>query len=60
MKRNQLKAFLILPAVLAFIFGNAQSYEDQISKYLKSDKKWLHCQLQSTILKLEISTTLNL
>ncbi|SKB90955.1 Por secretion system C-terminal sorting domain-containing protein [Soonwooa buanensis] len=39
MKRNQLKAFLILPAVFAFIFGNAQSYEDQISQYLKSDKK---------------------
>lgn len=37
MKRNQLKAFLILPAVFAFIFGNAQSYKEQISQYLRTD-----------------------
>lgn len=39
MKKNQLKALLILPAVFSFIFGSAQSYKEQISQYLKADKR---------------------
>ncbi|WP_300672653.1 T9SS-dependent M36 family metallopeptidase [Soonwooa sp.] len=39
MKKNQLKALLILPAVFSFIFGSAQSYQEQISSYLKADKR---------------------
>lgn len=39
MKKNLLRALIILPAIVSFTCVNAQDYKEQISNYLKADKK---------------------
>lgn len=39
MKKNQLKALLLLPAVFSFAFITAQNHQEKIAQYFKTDAK---------------------